>query len=203
MKKNLLLVTALLMVAVVPGFTFWPFGDLKLSNEVKNLKDSTEKNFSDVKAGVQDNKIGLNDLASGAFRMNTDLSAIKDSVFTMNNKLEASLAANASIGQTLNTLSAGRDANSNSGNTNDTKLLKTIITGILSTFSTIFLALIGYIKLLSNQKAKSDEQVQKMSAERDAHYNELVDFQSKMLHDLMQSKEEYKSKYFAALEKDK
>jgi hypothetical protein len=171
--------------------------------EVQNLKNSTEKSFSDIKAGVNDTKVGLNDLAAGAVKMTNDMSLIKDGIFTMNNKLQASVKANASIGQTLNTLTAGHDANSNSnsGNTNDSKLLKAIIGGILSTFSTIFLALIGYIKLLSNQKAKVDDELLKMSAARDEHYNELVAFQSKMLNDLMQSKEAYKKLFLDAVQK--
>jgi hypothetical protein len=193
--KTMLFSLCLLLSTAALTYSFWPFGSLKVSNEIKNLKDSQEKNFSDIKAGVQDNKLGINDVKNTMSNVTTELGVIK------NNKIDASLQApiTASAGYTQGNsqTSAGRDNKqiTKTVTTNDSSVVK----AMLSSSATFNLALLAFIRMISVQRSKVENRLMDMMKERDDDYNRLVERNNANYDKLLAAKDYYKSQYMSFL----
>lgn len=175
-------------------------GDVKLSNEVTQLKDSVSKQYSDIQAGIVGNKTGLNDILNKMNAQNNEIGVIKDNYLKLSAQMEAN--ANALIGMNNNVSKIeARDVTQNSGNTNtnDSGLMKYIFQVLSGIFLAIISALGTVVKMQGKLITQLTDDNNKMAENRDADYDKLVAFQSNMLKDLIKSKEDYKSKFFDAI----
>ncbi len=156
MKKYLLLA---IFVLTLPAYcdAFWPFGDLKLSNEMKNMKNSTEKNYSDIKAGVNDVKAGVNDVNNKQTAIGNELGVMKGNIFSLSQKLDLAITskmfAQAGAGNTSQAtdIKSGRDTNQRTSTRvyNDPTILKGVV-GLMTLIVTqMFLTLRGKDKQIS------------------------------------------------------
>lgn len=148
MKKTILSILLVILIGV-SGFAFFPFDLLfgkgvDIKTEVHSLKDSTEKKFSDIKAG-------LNDLSNQMNATGNEVGVLKDNQLKLNTQVElankAIAGANNQISDVKNDIKAGRDVTQGSNNattqTNDTNLMMFII----KTLGGICGSLIGVIML--------------------------------------------------------
>jgi hypothetical protein len=194
--KMLLFSSCLLTSAVVLTYSFWPFGDLKVSNEIKKMQGSVDKNMSDIKLGVQDNQTGINNVSG-------KVDTLSHNVVTLSSKVDATATASVPI-----TASAGytQGNSQTSFGSNGKQITKTVTTNdssvvkaMLSSSATFNLALLAFIRMISMQRAKVENRLMDMMRERDDDYNRLVDRNNDNYDKLIASKEFYKAQYMSSL----
>lgn len=199
--KKLILIVGILIIAVGTsnaGILSWfgLGGDTKIETEVNTLKDSVQKTWSDINpklSALSDNVIKLTNQMTAT---DNQIGVLRDNQL----KLEAKIKANVGYSKETNTTTT----QSGTGNVNnDTGLL----TYIFEIFSGISLAIIAALGTIVRMQGKTitelNEYANELASERDKQYNELVDFQSDMLKKLLESKEQYKAKYFEIINGNK
>ena len=197
--KVLLLSAGLLFGGLTLCYSIWPldwlFGSTKV--DVKNLKNSVDKNFSDIAAGINDNKTGINDVSG-------KVKTMSDNVLNLSSKITATaqVPVTASVGYQHDNsqLSAGRDTKqiNRESTVNDTGLMATG----LGVFGTMTGNLLVYVFMLSKQRAKVEERLLEMMKEKDEDYQRLAERNNANFERLLSDREEYRTKYLALVEKN-
>lgn len=212
MRKIVLGIVLSLLVCST-GFTFWPFPDVTVKTDIKKLQDSTDKNFSDIQAGVNSNKTGINDVKDTQVQTTTELGVLKNNVLSMNNRLDLvlntvlklSATAQGQAGANNSAITAGGSVKQKTSTSiyNDPSVLLKVVTSLFA-FMTFFVG-----KFFADSKAKDqiirdkdkqlaniNDQLMKRLDQKDEDYEALVKLNNDNLQAVIKSKEEYKTKYF-------
>ena len=162
----------------------WLFGSTKV--DVKNLKNSVDKNFSDIAAGINDNKTGINDVSG-------KVKTMSDNVLNLSSKITATaqVPVDATVGYSHDNsqATAGRDMHQKTVDINDTGLMK----AMLGSSATMTFSLLIYVRLLSKQRSKVEERLMELMREKDEDYRRLVDQNNATLNRILQENAEYKA----------
>lgn len=170
--KLIILCGAICCGSVISASAFWPFGSLTAS--YKNMKDSVDKNLSDI-------KLGLNDNTATIGKVNTNLGLLSNNQLSMTNKLDTMLNAKVNVGyQHDNT---DTSVGGNQTNYNDTGLMTTVVKTMNNGYVHVIILLILYIGRSGYVQAKQRTQLE----------NRLADF--------MDSQEKSEGKYIRFLER--
>ena len=203
--KKLIVLFSLITIMSTVSFAFFPIdqivglfggGKVSIATEVHSLKDSTDKRFSDIKAG-------LNDISNQMAANNNEIGVLKDNNLSLaaNLKLQTNAVAglNNTVSDIKTSMSAGHDLTSGSNNTttqtNDSELMKYIFQILSGIFMAIISALGVIVKMQGKLIGQLTNSNAKLMTDRDEDYDKLVSFQSQMLSDIIKSKDEYKAKY--------
>ena len=193
MKKIMLITVIVLSIGCVQGWTsfFGLIPDIK--TDITNLKNSTQKSLSDIQAGVNSNKTGINDVSNAQIKTDTELGVVKGNILKLDAKLNATASAQVGMQNQITTM--GNNNKVNSGNTNDSGLLKYIFHILSAIFLAVITALGAVLKAQGTTIDNLTDKANKLEQERDAQYSKLVDGQSQLINDLLKSKDDYKTRY--------
>lgn len=191
MKKTTTVTMFLLILSSVPCLAFNPlsflFGGGDIKTDVKNLKDSTEKSFSDLKLGLNDNNLKASALSDNVTKINSnlvtqgnELGVMKENVANLSAKLESQAGVLSGVNNSISKIEA-RDVTQNSHNavTNEGSVMTGLLTVATNGFTYVIGLLMAYIVRLSYHRSKLE--------------NRIMDFVS--------IQEDGQSKYIAVLEK--
>lgn len=198
MKKLFILLLSLLCPLSF-GYAIWPFSNLTLDmfnkkvteiqTELSGIKSEVQGDVSMVKGDVSLMKGRVDKLAE----FNTELKL----------KLEAQAGVLSGVNNSISKMQA-RDVMQNSNNSSHVvnegttlnKLVSTCLNVVSSAYTYIIGLLVGYIKIQSRQLSKQNDQIIKLLTDKEQTYKELVADNNDMYEKQLQSKDEYKSRYF-------
>ena len=178
--KKVFFISAFFLFTSTNVFSFWPFGSIE--TKLQKLENSTEKNWSDIKAGLQDNKTGINDVSANIDKLTTEVGVVKDNVIKLTATVQAN--ANAKVESNIashrtNETSSSLQGNNNTQSqtttnttttTNDPALMRYII----RMYQGIVLQLIGLVgfgfKYILNQNTK----LQELGFNKDFYMSQLL-----------------------------
>lgn len=167
-------------------------------------KGLIEAKVAAVQAEFKDKVTGIRGDVTG---IKGDVSGIKSVLMKFATEIDSQASAIAGVQNSVtkinSTIKTGRDNVQNSHNTtsttNDSDLMKYIFEVLSGIFLAIITALGTIVKMQGKLINKLTEDNSKLLSEKEGNYEELVNFQSKMLENLLKSKETYKQKFFESL----
>lgn len=164
MKQNIIFLFTMLLVffTLQPVFAFslnplsWFGGG---DTEVKVLKDSTDKKFSDISSELGVVKDNVTTVA-------TKVGSMEDSIIQLTSKIETTLNAKveANVGykkeeHTSTATTATQSGNNNVASTNDSKLMGLVVTTMSNGYTYVIALLVAYIVRVSYQRAKLESRI--------------------------------------------